>query len=133
MIGPGHRPPEEWLLQADYDMDTAQYMFDGGRYFYTIFMCHLSIEKAIKSLYSASLKVEPPKLHDLLYFSNRLRLSPPSEVRDLLYELNGLSVLTRYPDELRKMALVYDRQRCEDILTRSRKALEWLKEQLPNS
>ena len=74
MIGPNHKPPEEWLLQADYDMDTAQYMFDGGRYFYTVFMCHLSIKKAIKSLYSASLKVEPPKLHDLLYFSNRLRL-----------------------------------------------------------
>ncbi len=32
--------PQEWFLQADYDLDTAQYMFDGGRCFYCIFMCH---------------------------------------------------------------------------------------------
>jgi hypothetical protein len=38
--------PKEWFLQDDYDMDTAQYMFDGGRYFYCIFMYHLSIEES---------------------------------------------------------------------------------------
>jgi hypothetical protein len=27
------QPPDEWLKQADYDMDTADYMFQGGRYF----------------------------------------------------------------------------------------------------
>ena len=25
--------PQEWLKQAVYDMETAEYMFDGGRYF----------------------------------------------------------------------------------------------------
>ena len=39
---------EEWLKQADYDMDTAELMFSGGRYFYAVFMCHLSIEKALE-------------------------------------------------------------------------------------
>jgi len=42
---------EEWLKQADYDMDTADAMHTGGRYFYAIFMCHLSIEKGLKGLY----------------------------------------------------------------------------------
>lgn len=39
---------EEWPRQADYDMDTADFMFSGGRYFYAVFMCHLSLEKALK-------------------------------------------------------------------------------------
>jgi HEPN domain-containing protein len=39
---------EEWLRQADYDMDTADYMFVGGRYFYAVFMCHLSLERPLK-------------------------------------------------------------------------------------
>ncbi len=39
---------KEWLKQADYDMDTADAMFDNKRYFYAVFMCHLSIEKALK-------------------------------------------------------------------------------------
>lgn len=70
VIGPSCKPPEEWFLQADYDMDTAQYMFDGGRYFYTVFMCHLSIEKALKGLHSARLGEEPPKVHSLVYFTS---------------------------------------------------------------
>jgi HEPN domain-containing protein len=41
----------EWLKQADYDLDTAEFMVSGKRYFYAVFMCHLSIEKAIKGLY----------------------------------------------------------------------------------
>jgi HEPN domain-containing protein len=123
--------PKEWFLQADYDMDTAQYMFDGGRYFYCIFMCHLSIEKALKGLYRAKLMSDPPKVHDLLFLANRVQLAPPAEVKDLLYELDGLSVPTRYPDELKKMALTYNQRSTEPMLARARKALQWLRAQLP--
>ncbi len=63
--------PEEWLKQAEYDMDTAEYMFKGGRFLYTVFMCHSSIEKALKGLYSQKLKKVPPKTHNLLYLTDR--------------------------------------------------------------
>ena len=43
----------EWLRQADYDLETAQYMLAGGRYIYAVFMCHLSAEKALKGLLNA--------------------------------------------------------------------------------
>lgn len=42
---------KEWLRQADYDMETAEAMFESGRYIYAVFMCHLSLEKALKGLY----------------------------------------------------------------------------------
>jgi hypothetical protein len=29
---------EEWLKQADYDMDTADYMHKGDRHIYAVFM-----------------------------------------------------------------------------------------------
>ena len=32
----------QWLKQAAYDFDTAEYMLKGGRYLYAVFMCHLS-------------------------------------------------------------------------------------------
>jgi HEPN domain-containing protein len=32
------RDSEEWFLQAIYDVETAEYMFKGGRYFYSVFM-----------------------------------------------------------------------------------------------
>lgn len=30
---------KEWLKQSDYDIDTAEFMYGGGRYFYSVFMC----------------------------------------------------------------------------------------------
>ena len=53
--------PQEWIRQADYDIDTAEFMFNGGRYFYAVFMCHLSIEKALKGLYQARAKQSASK------------------------------------------------------------------------
>ena len=63
---------EEWLKQADYDMDTADVMFNNGRYFYAVFMCHLSIEKALKGLYIKTLNHVPPKTHNLLYLLTQI-------------------------------------------------------------
>lgn len=61
------RDEKEWFFQADYDMDTAESNFKSERYIYAIFMCHLSIEKAIKGLYFKKNQKEPPK-HTALHF-----------------------------------------------------------------
>jgi HEPN domain-containing protein len=37
-----------WLSSAEYDLETAGNMLDSGRYIYTVFMCHLAIEKLTK-------------------------------------------------------------------------------------
>lgn len=34
-----------WKELADYDVDTAEVMYDGGRRLYVGFMCHQVIEK----------------------------------------------------------------------------------------
>ncbi len=72
--------PEEWLRQADYDMDTADYMFAGARYFYAVFMCHLSIEKATKGLFRKQLGREPPRVHNLIYLLKQIGCKPPDSI-----------------------------------------------------
>jgi len=42
---------DEWFNQADYDLETAHFLFGGGRYFYAVFYCHLSIEKMLKGVW----------------------------------------------------------------------------------
>jgi HEPN domain-containing protein len=54
----------EWLEQSDYDMDTAVYMYEGARYIYAVFMCHLSIEKALKGFFYEKHRSIPPKSHN---------------------------------------------------------------------
>jgi len=80
--------PEEWLNQAIYDMDTAEYMFNGGRYIYAVFMCHLSIEKALKGLYQNRLNEIPPKTHNLVYLINKTEINPPEKIGKFLVKLN---------------------------------------------
>jgi len=42
MERPMSKSLQEWLKQADYDMETAEIMFDNKRHIYAVFMCHLS-------------------------------------------------------------------------------------------
>jgi len=57
----------EWITQAEYDIDTAQAMFEAGRYIYSVFMSHLAIEKSLKAMVVEYLGEAPPKTHNLIY------------------------------------------------------------------
>ncbi|MBU1262537.1 HEPN domain-containing protein [bacterium] len=120
---------EEWLKQADYDINTAEFMFDGGRYFYAVFMCHLSIEKALKGLYLERLKEVPPKVHNLIYLLNKAGIKPPEDIGRFLVKLNEASVVTRYPDNIEKLQRDYTKDVVRDIVSKSKEALEWIKTQ----
>ena len=56
----------EWLKQADYAMETADVMFAAGRHFYAVFMCHLSLEKALKGVLEERTGEMPPRIHSLV-------------------------------------------------------------------
>jgi HEPN domain-containing protein len=120
------KPTEEWLTQANYDMDTADYMFRGGRYMYTVFMCHLSLEKALKGLYAAKLGKEPPKTHNLLYLLEKMKLKLPEDQFDFISTLNRVSVPTRYPDDLQRILKDYDKKKTKEVLDQSKTVLRWL-------
>jgi HEPN domain-containing protein len=90
----------EWLKQADYDIDTAEYMFAGGKFFYAVFMCHLSVEKALKGLYQHCLKETPPKTHNLVYLLKKMNIRPEERVGKFIVRLNEASVATRYPEDI---------------------------------
>ncbi len=98
-------------------------MFGGGRYFYTIFMCHLSIEKVLKGFYSQKSGETPPKTHNLLYLVEIIGLEFPDELYDFVFTINRVSVPTRYPDDLQRILEDYTKERTEDILKRSKVAV----------
>ncbi|SNQ60834.1 HEPN domain-containing protein [Candidatus Methanoperedens nitratireducens] len=118
---------DEWFKQADYDMETAEFMFKGQRYFYAVFMCHLSIEKALKGLIIHKNKEAPPKTHNLLYLIEIINLELPEDMYDFVFTLNRVSVLTRYPDNLQRMLNEYNMDKTKEILEKARELLEWLK------
>ncbi len=93
---------------------------------YTVFMCHLSLEKALKGLYAENIRKEPPKTHNLLYLIEKMKLKLPEDLHDFISTLNRVSVPTRYPDDLQRILKDYDKKKTKEILDQSKKVLQWL-------
>jgi HEPN domain-containing protein len=121
---------EEWFRQAEYDLGTAEAMFDAGRYIYTVFMCHLSIEKALKRLYAKKFKKDPPKIHNLNYFCELVEIVLEKDLQEFIDNLNDLSVPTRYPDELDKLLKDYKKEDTFKVLEKTKELLLCLKKML---
>ncbi|PKN70772.1 MAG: DNA-binding protein [Deltaproteobacteria bacterium HGW-Deltaproteobacteria-12] len=122
--------PEEWFKQAAYDLKTAEIMLENRRFIYAVFMCHLTIEKALKGLYQFRLNEVPPKVHNLIYLVEKVGLSPSEKLYDAIFELNRVSIPTRYPDDLTRMKSDYTKKNTSEIVSSSKEVLKWLKNQL---
>jgi len=121
------KPLQEWFKQADYDLKTAQSLFKTGKFLYTVFMCHLSIEKALKGLYARKFQKDPPKIHNLNYLCEKIGIKLDEEFQDFIDHLNNLSVPTRYPDELAKILKEYKKNPTKMVLKRTKELLLCLK------
>jgi len=53
-----------WLDIANYDLDTAEALYNSGRWLYVAFMCHQVIEKTLKAYWNAVRDDEPPYTHN---------------------------------------------------------------------
>ena len=124
------KTPEEWFKQANYDLETANAMFKADKYIYTVFMCHLSIEKALKGIYTQKFNDVPPKIHNLIYLLKKMELLPPDNLKIFLNELNRVSIPTRYPERLKILLKEYNKHRASVIFKNSKEILKWLKEKL---
>ena len=122
--------PLEWFRQADYDLKTAEIMFDNKRYIYAAFMCHLAIEKALKGLYTRKLHALPPKTHNLIFLLEKIKADIPHDMYDFIFTLNGVSVPTRYPEDLKTMRKDYTKSTTNPLLEKSKEVLQCLKRKL---
>lgn len=119
--------PDEWLRQAQYDMETADYLFEGERYFYAVFMCHLSIEKALKGLYVKRFNKTPPKTHSLIYLIEFINIDIPGNHYEVIFTLNRISVPARYPDNLQTILKEFNKSKTIEVIEQSKEVLKWLK------
>jgi HEPN domain-containing protein len=121
---------QEWLRQADYDMDTAEYIQKGGRNLHAVFMCHLAVEKALKGWYYEKRREFPPKSHSLVFLLNEIGIKPPEAHGRFIVRLSEASIPTRYPEDLAKVERDFTGGIVADILARGREVIAWIKTQL---
>ena len=128
------RPETEvWVEDAEYDLQSAKAMLDSGRYFFVVFMCHLTIEKLLKSVIVERQGLEPPRIHNLFGLIARAGLTIPAARRPLINELDNMSVVTRYPDGRRAIASTLTDENTTALYERTVELAQWLKQELTSS
>jgi HEPN domain-containing protein len=103
-------------------------MLNTGRYIYTIFMCHLALEKVLKAVVSEVTQKLPPRTHDLISLVALAGLSPSQEHTDFIGRLNSASVATRYPDDLSRLVSAYPGPVAREYLEKAREVVAWIRQ-----
>ena len=60
-----------WTEISDYDLDTAEAMFQTKRWLYVGFMCHQTIEKIFKAYWCSKIEGTGPMSHNLIRQSRK--------------------------------------------------------------
>ena len=115
---------QEWINQADKDLDTAKYNLKGKKTEAGFFFLQQSAEKALKAVYIKKFK-ELIKTHDLFLLAKKLKA--PKEILEYCKKLGPAYQYTRYPDasQPEKLDILEG-----DFVFYSEQIIKWCKENL---
>lgn len=126
-----NRVVRNWAETSNYDLRTAEAMYKAGRYLYVVFMCHLAIEKMLKAILAQKYPEDvPPKIHNLINLAQKTEVALPDHLKDFFQRIDNVSVITRYPEDLRTLSKEFNQETAERILTETKRMIKWLKQQL---
>jgi HEPN domain-containing protein len=118
---------ENFVTSSEYDLQTAAAMFESGRYIYVVFMCHISVEKMLKAIVAEALQNIPPKTHNLIYLIKLGEVNLPADLFEFVAKLNNASIITRYPEDFRKLLEVFPQDIAKEYLMTTQRVIKWLK------
>ena len=119
---------ENYIVSAQYDIDTAEHMFKTGRYIYVVFMCHLAIEKMLKAVAAEANDTVPPRTHNLLYLTKLAGITFSEPQFEFISKINNASIVTRYPEDFSRLIEAYPENIVSSYLERTKEVITWLKQ-----
>ena len=119
-----------WLQIAQYDLDTAETMFTGGRWFYVVFMCQQALEKLCKGLYNFYIDDDVPRVHNIPFILAKIETSLPfkvePEINEFLDNLSSYYLYNRYPNFPSLSNIHIDKNKAEETLDKTKEVFVWL-------
>jgi HEPN domain-containing protein len=120
-----------WINSAAYDIEAAKAMYNSKMYLYVGFLCHQTIEKALKAIISST-AVMPTKIHNLIRLANQSNIFDKMsfDQQVLLNRLNPLNIESRYPSEMASINALLNDSTCDILIIETEDLLCWIKKQL---
>lgn len=121
-----------WTDLSDYDLDTAEALLVSGRYLYVGFMSHQTIEKILKAYIVSAIDESVPYSHSLSLLAKKSGINKmlSEEQKDFIDMLEPLNIETRYPTYKEQLFKSLTKERCTEILDKTRVLQKWIKEKL---
>ena len=121
-----------WIDIADYDLETAEAMYQTGRRLYVAFMCHQVIEKMLKAYWCGTQPDDPPYTHNHMRLAEGcgLYMLMDDEQRDFLDAITNYNIECRYPEDKQVLARTLTNQFCRKMIDETKQLTQWIKERL---
>lgn len=119
-----------WWDLSDYDIVTAEAMLQTGRWLYVDFMCHQSVEKALKAYWCAKQpENDPPYQHNLfrLVQGAGLEHQMSEDQLDFIDGLTPLNIEARYPSYKEKLLKNMTPDYCKNLISKTKELLSWIR------
>jgi HEPN domain-containing protein len=120
---------EYWRVSSERDWQTAEGLFQLGRYDSCLFFCHLAIEKGLKSLIVQETEEEAPYAHDLAYLAGKTGLRVDEQDLELLRTVSSFNIAARYDDDKFTFYKRCTKEYTQEYLEKSRTFFLWLQKQ----
>lgn len=125
---------------AQYDLDTAEVMFNSGRYLYSVFMCQQAVEKIVKGIYVLYTGQEPIKTHNIALVFNNLNDREEfrkhlvdedfdrrkEEYMPIFVRLLAFYISARYPAYKEKMTSMLTEEETQEIMDKTKEVFTWV-------
>ena len=122
-----------WISLSEYDLNTAEAMFQAKRYLYVAFMCQQAIEKILKAGFVKEHEKTPPYTHNLLRLIKELPLlneMANSGRMSVLEELNSYYIESRYTEDIDLLTRILTSEKADWILKSTKELYQWIQSKL---
>lgn len=124
---------EYWLTSAAHDLDTAETLFQNGKYDWCLFIGHLVIEKVLKAFYVRDTGEIPPKIHNLVKLAEGTILSLSDRQKQLLGEVNRFNIEARYPEHKYDFYKLCTKEFADEYFSKIKEIYRWMLSQMKQS
>ena len=116
-----------WCQSAHHDLESAEIIFDSGRYDWCLFVGHLALEKILKAIFvDRNDNKMPPTIHNLVRLAELSNIEIDDEQKLLLDKINDFNIQTRYPDYKLEFYKRCDAEYTNEYLGKIKEFYTWL-------